>query len=106
MAGDEPAQDHAVDDAEGMIGDDGKGASRRNDPLRVAVEAHVELQGRDGVLPEQLRRALQQPVLLVHPAYEGLAGHLLDRPDEALGERPDLVRGIGEVRHREQGRWD
>jgi hypothetical protein len=39
LAGDEPAQDHAVDDAEGMIGDDGKGAARRNDPLRVAVEA-------------------------------------------------------------------
>jgi hypothetical protein len=101
-ARDEPAQDHAVDDAKGMIGDDGERAARRNSPLRIAVEAHIELEGRDGVLPEQFRRTLQLAVLLVHAADERLAGHLLDRPDEATGEGPDHDRGLVEVRPRAQ----
>src|SRR5215469_3898961 len=79
-----PAEDHAIDDAEGMIRDECERPLRRQDPGRIATEAHIEPEGRDGILPEELRRPLQQAVLLVKAADQGLAGYLLDRPDESL----------------------
>jgi len=88
----------AVDDAEGMIGDDGQRALRRHPAAGGSrLKRKIELQRRDWrPARNKLRRAAAAAgYLLVHASYEGLAGHLLDRPDEALGQRPDLVRGIG-----------
>jgi hypothetical protein len=98
--GNELADDDAVDDAEGMIGDDDLRAAARQRADRSANHLDPQIEGRDGIVPEQFRRTAEPGVVLIEPADARLAGDLLDAADDFLADGADFVRGVGKGRGR------
>src|SRR5450432_3566810 len=94
--GDEPAEDDAVDHAEGMIGDDDLRAAGGQRADTAAGEFHIQAQCRRSIAPEEFGRPAQFRIALVEAADARLAGDLLDAANDALAEAAYFVGGIRE----------
>jgi hypothetical protein len=99
---DHPAEDDAVDHAEGVIRDDNERAFGGHRGRGGAARAEVQLQGGDGVLPEQLGRPVAPSVVLVHAADAGLAGAALDELHQLLAPAAELIGRVAEPRRGRQ----
>lgn len=92
----DPAQHDTVHDAERVVGDDDQRTGGGHIAARRAVERRIQIQRRDGILPEQLRRPAQRPIVVVQPADAPLAGAALDEPNDAPAHEADLIGGVAE----------
>ena len=96
------AEDDAVEHAEGMIGDNHQGTRCLDRRARIAIEPHIEFQGIDRILPEQLMGPRQPGMLFIEAADARLAGGEFQQPDDALPETPQFSGGIAKSRRRQR----